>query len=160
MPGMNPKKMRQTVAAGGLSVRDVNARPIPLLKANPMQWGRAETFNPPWTENESRPLLSIDNMNNPGNRRVPKVQNLVLILTGFTEAQQDSVFRWVIEFGAGGGKTTIRVDAAGTQQLSLSAETMRVSLQCTGWGPNWTRPLFRRRRTRSRRRSFSPMDRR
>ncbi len=110
---------------------------------DPLAWGVSigikaldVSGQPNWQEGVEKPVTSIDKMT--PRHRVPQVQNLVLSASGWTSAMQDSVFRWVLQFGAGGGSTILKFDANGTQQVSVSSENLRIGIVSENWGPAWS----------------------
>lgn len=107
---------------------------------NEHKWGRAKTFNAPWSLGAVKTMLMLGDITRQNERRVPQVQNLVLALRsmqGSFPASENAVFRWQIGLGAGGALTKFVVDAASLLQLSVSAETLEIGLLCDSWGPNW-----------------------
>lgn len=129
-------------------VQPVRSAPAVRAKKNPLAWGRKLTLDPnaPLTS-QSRvnwqqgvPLVILQNPDLRQGRIAPCVQNMVLQLTGFSDSFQDQVFRWLLDFGAGGARSLIKIDANGVQQVSMSAEMLTVSLISDGWGPSWSGP--------------------
>ncbi len=97
-------------------------------KVDPSHFGQAKTFKPPWTENEVRRLAfrdatAVDDL--------PLTKNVTLSLQNNNQAGVFA-FRWQITFGVGGGKTVFEIDANGSQQISLSADTLEIALKCSG----------------------------
>jgi hypothetical protein len=130
---MNPRKMRDYVTAGGLSVRDVKTTDTRTRPRNSIQWGRSKqtlgtTGGERWDLGGIKPILTLDpeQVMRPG--RNP--QTLALALHTVQQRADTGVYalRWALEFGVGGAKTTFLIDAPGAQLITVPADMLRVSL--------------------------------
>jgi len=104
----------------------------PMKMKNELAWGRNETFRPPWTQDQIRNLVRRDA--HMLDSRVPFTQALILSarVPGYATDIGAASFalRWDLQVGTGGGLIRYRIDAGGTQRLSLPAEQCGVALVC------------------------------
>lgn len=113
-----------------------------MSRFNPSQWGQTRKINPgewnvdPHNPSRTTPLTIVtkDGANphevqNAG--ELPWTKNLTLGVDFDPNESGTFALHWVITFGVGGGTEDFEIDAAGLQQLSLSADLLRVSLVAT-----------------------------
>lgn len=98
-----------------------------LEGSNPAQWGQNKTI-PPTAWQQDAPISILLKDSNKSLSELPQVKNLTLgALPNPADIGQYSL-RWLLSIGVGGGFTSFEFDAPGLQQLSLSADQLRVSL--------------------------------
>lgn len=97
-----------------------------MARMKAMQWGQTKSFEPPWKRGESRAVVTLDMT--PGETPISKTLLLAYNLLA-NPGSTEFLPRWVIQFGAGGGNAEFVVDATRLNQLSLPAQTVRVSFR-------------------------------
>jgi hypothetical protein len=100
------------------------------MPLKPLEWGQIREIVPTeWQVNKPIPILTKDADKLPPHERYnPYVKNLTL--GAVIDPAETGIFslRWDITFGVGGASDKFQVDASALQQLSLSADTIRISV--------------------------------
>src|SRR5215204_4228679 len=97
---------------------------------NPLQWGQRKPLQRPWTLGDTKPVLTLDaDQFALTIGKAPKT--LALALQTVIQRADVGVYalRWVLEFGAGGARTSFLIDGTGAQLVTVPAETLRVYMK-------------------------------
>lgn len=110
---------------------------------NLTEWGQARTFSAPWSDGDTRVLTIKKPYVAPnGLPCVPQVQSMLLTIKDFEDdSAANYAFRWLLNIGAGGNTTNIKLDALRTQQISVAGEQLSVSLLCEKKFPDSILPI-------------------
>lgn len=98
-----------------------------LAPGRPEQWGTQRVIQAgEFYENVLIPLTTLDGATLA--RRVPQTQAIVFDARIPVGVTGNFVLYWVLEIGAGGGRTILSLDAGGVNQITVPAETVRISI--------------------------------
>lgn len=126
---------------------DMTRIPIgPGTPNNEAAWGQSKKMLRPWVEGQVRSLVQKPPARlvvpDPTARNgvavrhcVPQAQSVLLVALGAADPAAGGVFRWVVEVGAGGARSTVKLDALNIQQLSVAGENIQVSVVCEKQDP-------------------------
>lgn len=99
-----------------------------------VKWGTQIDLAPPWSNGEVRVIADLD-LTPLRSVRPPRTQALIVSARLPDAVAIFYATRWVIEVGAGGGRTVFEIDGGGVQQITVPAEAVRISYKLERWGP-------------------------